>query len=58
MKSIKSKLASLFHGEEGPSPVEYSVLLTLLVVASLTCIGMVQRTAPPYLTQIPSTQKR
>ncbi|MCU0710925.1 MAG: hypothetical protein MUC43_02620 [Pirellula sp.] len=51
-------MKTLFDSNNGPSPVEYSVLVTILVVICLAGISYVQKSAPPYLTQIPVTTVR
>ncbi|MCU0718940.1 MAG: hypothetical protein MUC83_04495 [Pirellula sp.] len=51
-------MKTLFNSDNGPSPVEYSVLVTILVVVCLAGISYVQKSTPPYLTQIPVTTVR
>lgn len=58
MNPKQRKMKSLFNSDNGPSPVEYSVLVTILVVVCLAGISYVQKSTPPYLTQIPVTTVR
>jgi hypothetical protein len=58
MKSIKEKLAQFTQSGDGPSPLEYSVIVVLLVAASLTVISSSRQISHPYVSRLPMTSTR
>ncbi|AMV34871.1 hypothetical protein VN12_22280 [Pirellula sp. SH-Sr6A] len=58
MKSIKEKLSQFTQSGDGPSPLEYSVIVALLVAASLTVISTSRQIAHPYVSRVPTTMTR
>lgn len=58
MKRIKNKIAELVTAEQGPSPVEYSVLVAILVVASITVLSSAKQISHPYISRVPTTLTR
>jgi succinate dehydrogenase hydrophobic anchor subunit len=53
MKTLRKKLESMIVGGEGPSPIEYSVMVILLVAASVTVIAGMRQISHPYISRVP-----
>lgn len=58
MKTIKDALNRMFQSGDGPSPLEYSVIVALLVGASLTLINSSQQISHPYVSRVPASTTR
>lgn len=53
MKTLRKKLESMIVSGEGPSPIEYSVMVILLVAASVTVIAGTRQISHPYISRVP-----
>ena len=53
MKFIRNRIDSLLDSGDGPSPIEYGVIVTVLVIASLTVISTSRYISHPYLSNVP-----
>jgi pilus assembly protein Flp/PilA len=52
MKSIQAKLVKFLKREDGPTAVEYAVMLALIVVVCLTAISQLGQNANSAFTNI------
>ena len=52
MKSLATKVARFLKSEDGPTAVEYAVMLALIVVVCLTAIGGVGGTTEATFTAV------
>jgi len=55
MKCIKSRLTTLLRSEEGPTAVEYGVLLALIVVVAIAAITLLGRNARQTFENVTQT---
>lgn len=52
MKSLLLRIRRFLHGEEGPTAVEYAVMLALIVVVCLTTIRAVGTNANATFSKV------
>jgi pilus assembly protein Flp/PilA len=52
MKALAQRVQSFLVSEDGPTAVEYAVMLALIVIVCLTAIGTVGTKASKAFTQI------
>ncbi len=52
MKTFAQKLRRFFKSEDGPTAVEYAVMLALIVVVCLTAINSIGTNANKTLTSV------
>ena len=55
MKSLALKLHRFFKSEDGPTAVEYAVMLSLIVVVCLSAIGTIGVNANSVFNKIASS---
>jgi pilus assembly protein Flp/PilA len=52
MKSLAKKMQRFLTSEDGPTAVEYAVMLALIVIVCLTAIGTIGTNASAQFTKV------
>jgi pilus assembly protein Flp/PilA len=52
MKSLAMKLKRFLKSEDGPTAVEYAVMLSLIIVVCLTAVGQIGTKAKTTFTNV------
>lgn len=52
MKSLATKVARFLKSEDGPTAVEYAVMLALIIVVALAAIGTIGTTTSDTFTGV------
>jgi len=52
MKKFASKFSRFLHSEDGPTAVEYAVMLSLIIVVCITAVTSIGRRASTTFTNV------
>jgi pilus assembly protein Flp/PilA len=52
MKQLRSKLVRFLRNEDGPTAVEYAVMLSLIIVVCITAVTSIGRKASTTFTNV------